>query len=98
MAISGWGGPGARHSVGFRVAGIAGHRELFGEGPSRVVLSVPPPSLDRVRAAASEAGVAVTELGRGGGDRLIIDGLLDVAVADAVGAARRVLPASLGSG
>ncbi len=84
MAIAG--------GVGCRVGGIGDHRGLFGERPSRVVLSVPPGSAEAVRTAARDAKVAVVELGRAGGDRLVVEGLLDVGVADAATAARRVLP------
>ncbi len=45
---------------------------LFGEGPTRIVLSVEPSQVDRVLAAASAAGVAAKRIGVTGGDRLVI--------------------------
>ena len=67
-----------KSGTGCRVAGISGHTELFGEGPSRVLVSVPPARWATVRGRCSEAGVPVTELGLGGGDALVIDGLLEL--------------------
>jgi hypothetical protein len=51
-----------------------------------------------VTARAAAAGVALAELGEAGGDRLVVDGLLDVALADASVAWRDRLPAALGHG
>jgi phosphoribosylformylglycinamidine synthase len=82
--------------VGFRVSGIADHVALFGEGPSRVVLSVPEATLDKVAARIAAAGLIVADLGRAGGDRLVVDGLLDVSLADATAAWRGSLPNALG--
>jgi len=45
---------------------------LFGEAPSRVVVSVAPADVDRVLATARTAGVAATRLGETGGDALSI--------------------------
>jgi phosphoribosylformylglycinamidine synthase len=45
---------------------------LFGEAPSRIVVSAPPESRARVEQAAQTAGVPVRLLGRVGGDRLAI--------------------------
>jgi phosphoribosylformylglycinamidine synthase len=84
-----------RSQVGFRVEGIADHRELFGEGPSRVIVSVTAPALDEVQARAAAAGVGCARLGVGGGDRLVVAGLLDVPLADAVAAWRGAIPEAL---
>ncbi|MBW3649724.1 MAG: phosphoribosylformylglycinamidine synthase subunit PurL [Actinobacteria bacterium] len=84
-----------RSGVGFHVAGLAGHGELFSEAPSRVVICVPPAGVDAVTARAESAGVAVEELGGCGGDRMVVEGLMDVAVADAVRAARGMIPRAL---
>jgi phosphoribosylformylglycinamidine synthase II len=46
--------------------------ELFGEGPSRVVVSVAPGDWDALAALATEAGVPLCVLGETGGDRLRI--------------------------
>jgi phosphoribosylformylglycinamidine synthase len=84
-----------RSQVGFRVSGIADHAALFGEGPSRVILSVTPDALAVVQSRADAVSVGWTVLGRAGGDRLIFDGLLDVSMADAVAAWRDALPRAL---
>jgi phosphoribosylformylglycinamidine synthase len=61
---------------------------LFGEAPSRVVVSVAAGTKDRVLARAKDAGVPATILGSTGGDRLEIAaaplGKLSVAVAEVI--------------
>ncbi len=75
---------------------VDGHVALFGECPSRVVLSVPPAKVAEVEARAAAAGVGVAILGDAGGDRLIAGTILDVGLAEAVAAWRGALPAALG--
>jgi phosphoribosylformylglycinamidine synthase len=89
-----------RGGVGFRVKADAvdGHVGLFGEGPSRVVLSVAPSSLGEVHRRHVDAGVPAQLLGDAGGDRLVVDGLLDVSLEDATVAWRDALPSTLGHG
>jgi phosphoribosylformylglycinamidine synthase len=89
-----------RSGVGFRIGPgvVAGTAGLFGESPSRIVLCVAPDRAGDVVRAAMDAGVAIAELGRAGGDRLVVDGLLDVAVAEAAGAWSNRLPDALGAG
>jgi phosphoribosylformylglycinamidine synthase II len=89
-----------KSGVGCRVAVGAGadHAWLFGEAPSRVVVCVTEAQLEVVTARSAEAGVPVTELGRAGGDRLVVDGLVDVGVAEATEAWRSALPRALGVG
>jgi phosphoribosylformylglycinamidine (FGAM) synthase-like enzyme len=84
--------------VGFSVpAGrLANHSALFGEAPSRVVLSVAPDRVAAVVAAADAAAVAVSDLGGAGGDRLVVSGLVDVDLTEAVEAWRTALPRALG--
>ena len=84
-----------RSGVGFAVSGIADHAALFGEGPSRVLLSVPTGSLERVLDLAASAGVAARVLGGAGGDRLVFEGLVDVGVDEAASAWSGSLPVSL---
>jgi phosphoribosylformylglycinamidine synthase len=69
---------------------------LFGESPSRVVAVVAPDRLAAVRRQAEQAGVARRAHGRAGGDRLIVDGLLNVGVAELARAWRDHLPAAFG--
>ena len=89
----------AVHSgVGFRVGGIADHGALFGEAPSRAVLCVAEDAWPEVTARAGAAGVALHELGVADGDRVVFDGLLDLALADAVAAWRDRLPMAFGAG
>ena len=84
-----------RSGVGFHVAGVAGHVGLFGESPSRVVACVAPAQLDGVLGRATAAGVATVALGEAGGDRLVIEGLVDRGVQEAVEAWRGAIPRSL---
>jgi phosphoribosylformylglycinamidine synthase len=86
-----------RSQVGFRVAGIADHTELFGEGPSRVIVSVPAGTRDEVVARAESAGVGWVGLGTGGGARLVVEGLVDVPLTEAGAAWRAALPEALGA-
>jgi phosphoribosylformylglycinamidine synthase len=87
-----------RSGVGCTVSGIVDHAALFGEGPSRVVLSVPAGALADVQTRAEAAGVGWVLLGQAGGDRLVVERLLDVPVAAALAAWRDALPAALESG
>ena len=82
-----------KSGTGCRLGGIAGYAELFGEGPSRVLVSVPSVRFATVRERSSEAGVPATDLGVGGGDALVIDGLLELGLADALSSWHEALPA-----
>jgi hypothetical protein len=66
--------------VGARVSGV----DAFSEAAGRVLLCVAP-------------GVEVpgVEIGRAGGDRFVIDGVLDLALDDVVGAWRDTLPSAM---
>ena len=85
-----------RSGTGCTVSGIVGHSALFGEAPSRVVVCVAPAEVAAVRDRAGRASVPVTDLGRAGGDRLVIDGLVEVGVAEATEAWATALPRALG--
>jgi phosphoribosylformylglycinamidine synthase len=92
-----------KSGVGFTVPGgrLAGHSALFGEGPSRVLLSVAPARVAEVEAAAAVAGVPVSLLGTAGGDRLVVGSPadrvhLDVDLGEAVDRWRTALPRALG--
>jgi phosphoribosylformylglycinamidine (FGAM) synthase-like enzyme len=85
----------ARSGVGARVA-VDGPGELFSESAGRVLLCVAP---DRVGEVLARAGtVPATELGSTGGDRLVIEGLVDVGVPEVVDAWRNALPAAMAAG
>jgi phosphoribosylformylglycinamidine synthase II len=66
------------------------NRSLFGESASRIVVSVPSRHLDTVMAAAKEAEVTASEIGRVGGQRIrmSVNGVLaiDCEVSEAEGA------------
>jgi phosphoribosylformylglycinamidine synthase len=83
-----------RSGVGFRVDAI----DVFVESPSRVVVSVPAANLRDVHRRHVDAGVDGLLLGDAGGDRLVIEGQLDVSVANAVAAWRDRIPDALGTG
>jgi phosphoribosylformylglycinamidine synthase len=86
----------ALHSeTGFRVTGIDGHAELFSEAPSRVLVCVEPRVVATVVERARAAGVEVSDLGTTGGDRLVVDGLLDLAMADALATWRGAIAGAL---
>ena len=84
-----------RSGVGLSVFGVPGHGGLFSEAPSRVVVCVDPAKAADVVARAEAAGVPVTELGEAGGDRIVVQGLVNVSVADAVTAATDAIPKAL---
>jgi phosphoribosylformylglycinamidine synthase len=82
-----------KSATGCRISGVTGHAALFGEGPSRVLVSVPPARLAHVRERSEQAAVPATDLGVGGGDALVIDGLLELSLTDALLAWQGALPA-----
>ena len=83
-----------KSGIGCRLSRAGGHGGLFAEGPSRVLVSVPADKLAAVANKAAAAGVPVTALGSAGGDRLVVEGLVDVAVPDAIAAWHGALPAA----
>jgi phosphoribosylformylglycinamidine synthase subunit PurL len=70
---------------------------LFGEAPSRIVVGVREADRTEVRARLQAAGVPVAELGEVGGDRLIVDGVLDVPVTELEDTWQRTIPAAMSS-
>ena len=85
-----------RSGTGFRVGGVAGHVELFSESPSRVVMTAADAAVAEIVRRADAAGVVVGELGRAGGDRLVVEGLVDAHLGDAATAWRDPLPQAVG--
>jgi len=80
--------------VGASVWGIADHRQLFSESAGRVVLcTTDAPALLR---RAEEAQVAGTVIGRAGGSRLVVEGLVDLDVAELRRRWQGALPDALG--
>ena len=65
-----WGGRGGRFRV---VVAGAPAVALFGESPSRIVLTVRPADVPAVRALAARHAVPLAELGTVGGPRLLVD-------------------------
>jgi phosphoribosylformylglycinamidine synthase len=70
--------------------------DAFGETSSRAIVCVDAASVGDVIARA--AGINVREIGRAGGDRLVVDGLFDIGLRDASEAWRAALPSALGQG
>jgi phosphoribosylformylglycinamidine synthase len=81
--------------VGFTATGVADHRGLFSEAPSRVVLCVAAEREAEVLARAGSAGVPARALGDAGGDRLVVEGLVDLDLAEATAVWRNRLPDAL---
>jgi phosphoribosylformylglycinamidine synthase len=85
----------ARSGVGARIT-VDGAGELFSEAAGRVLVCV---AADQVDAVTSRAGaVPITDLGAAGGERLVIDGLVDVPVDEVVSAWRDALPNAMAAG
>ncbi|HET9109833.1 MAG TPA: phosphoribosylformylglycinamidine synthase subunit PurL, partial [Ktedonobacterales bacterium] len=61
---------------------LAAIAALYGEAPSRIVVSVAPEQYDALAALAAEHDTPITRLGAVGGDRLSFTAALDVPVAD----------------
>jgi phosphoribosylformylglycinamidine synthase len=85
----------ARSGLGVNV-GVHDEGELFSEASGRVVVCVAP---DRVEEVVARAGVVtVTDIGGVGGDRLVVDGLVDLSVGEVTSAFRDTLPAAMAAG
>ena len=80
-------------ATGARLRGVVGHGALFSEVPGRVVVCTGRPG--SVLDAAAAAGVPAAVLGEAGGERLVVEGLVDLPVADLIAAWRSALPAAL---
>jgi phosphoribosylformylglycinamidine synthase len=69
----------------------------FGESASRVVVTADPQRLDEVLTRAADAGVPARDAGMTGGRRLVVDGVLDVALADAAERWHGAIPSRVGA-
>jgi phosphoribosylformylglycinamidine synthase subunit PurL len=85
----------ARSGVGATLAGLDA-AQLFSEAAGRAVVCVAADRVDEVVGRAG--GVPVLDLGPAGGDRLSVEGVLDLAVADVVTAYRDALPNAMSAG
>jgi phosphoribosylformylglycinamidine (FGAM) synthase-like enzyme len=83
--------------TGCTVGGLSGHGALFGEGPSMVLVSAPPPCSEEVRRRAEAAAVPVRLLGEGGGERFVVEDLVDISFDELASAWEEALPRALGS-
>jgi phosphoribosylformylglycinamidine synthase subunit PurL len=84
-----------RSGVGFRATGIDDHAALFSEAPSRAVVCARPDRAPEVARRAADAGVPAALLGASGGDRLVVEGLVDVGLDEATRRWRDAIPAAL---
>jgi phosphoribosylformylglycinamidine synthase len=80
-------------AVGFRVHGVADRAELFSEEPGRVLVCTHFP--EQLAGLATEAGVGARSIGLAGGNRLLVDSLLDLDIAEADRVWRSSIAASL---
>ena len=69
------------------------HALLFGEDQARYVIAVPAELANFVGASAESAGIPFRRLGTVGGDQLIVDGIVNMAVIDLVNANESWFPA-----
>ncbi|MGV3723369.1 MAG: phosphoribosylformylglycinamidine synthase subunit PurL [Actinomycetota bacterium] len=69
--------------------------QLFGEAPSRIVLTVSVEQSAAARLRLETAGVPVADLGEVGGDRLTVEGTLDVPVTELEATWERTIPAAM---
>ena len=83
-----------RSGVGCVVTGVRSYAQLFSESPSRVVVCTDRP--DEVVKRTRDAGVPAEVVGTTGGDRVVVEGLLDLSVAAATRVWRTALPDALG--
>nr|MBA3303238.1 phosphoribosylformylglycinamidine synthase II [Acidimicrobiia bacterium] len=83
------------HSGVGAVLGLEGVGELFSEAPSRAVVCASEDEVEEVLRRGEASGVPVADLGPAGGDRLVVEGLLDLRVDEVVAAWRDLLPRAL---
>jgi phosphoribosylformylglycinamidine synthase len=69
---------------------------LFSESAARAVITCTDADVDRLLTLAADADVAVTRLGRTGGDALVVDGAFDLPLAELRSAHEATLPGLFG--
>jgi phosphoribosylformylglycinamidine synthase len=89
-----------RSGVGVVVGGpaVADHVALFSESPSRVAVCVAIDQVAEVHRRSRDARVEFSELGRAGGDRLVVDGLVDLPLAQLARSWSSAIPDALAVG
>jgi len=85
-----WGGIGAEMRLPDDSGGVRLDARLFGESPSRIVISAEPEQADRIRTLASDRGVPVHVLGRVGGQAMTIEADGKVQISEDVSALERI--------
>ena len=88
----------AKSKFGISTARIPDTRSLFGEGPSRVLVSIDPENVNDLLSRTEIANIPTTRLGLVGGDRFIVKDLIDVPKETVDSAFLTHLPNTLGSG
>ncbi len=86
----------AASGVGARVRGVDGARGAVQRGCRGRFLVATPPTRCAFVARAAALGVDAEVVGLAGGDALVVDGLLEVGVADLAARQAGALPAALG--
>jgi phosphoribosylformylglycinamidine synthase len=81
--------------VGFRAEIGRSAVELFGEAPSRLLVSASAGAAATLRAGAEAAGLEARTIGIAGGDRLVLEGAVDLPLTRAVEAWRGAIPSAL---
>ena len=88
----------AKSNMGLHVARVPDRLSLFGEGPSRVLVSVNPENMNDLLAIADEMSIPTTRLGLVGGDRFVVKDLIDLPKETLIKAFTSRLPDALGVG
>ena len=88
----------AKSKFGITVARIPDTLSLFGEGPSRVLVSIHPENVNDLLSRAESVNIPTTRLGLVGGDRFIVKDLIDVPKETIDSAFVTHLPNALGTG
>ena len=70
--------------------------EIFGEEQSRIVVSLEPARLGELQKLAARHQVSLKELGTVGGERFVIEGMIDLPLRDVAEAWRGGLKQALG--